>query len=60
MPRTRASKPSIARIEQPAYSPAQAEMASFFDDLANAFGSGDGGDRGEDDGDFPDLGDIFN
>jgi penicillin-binding protein 1A len=41
-------------IEQPAYSPAQVEMASFFDELANAFGDGD------DDGDFPDLGDIFN
>ena len=41
-------------IEQPAYSPAQVEMASFFDDLANAFGDGN-----NDDG-FPNLGDIFN
>ena len=30
-------------IEQPAYTPAQVEMASFFDDLANAFGDNDGG-----------------
>jgi penicillin-binding protein 1A len=45
-------------IEQPAYTPAQVEMASFFDDLANAFGDNDGGNE---DGDrFPDLGDIFN
>jgi penicillin-binding protein 1A len=44
-------------IEQPAYSPAQVEMASFFDELANAFGNDErgGGNRG-----FPDLGDIFN
>ncbi|MEQ1810683.1 MAG: PBP1A family penicillin-binding protein [Terricaulis sp.] len=48
-------------IEQPAYTPAQVEMASFFDDLANAFGNNDGGNRGGDDTDgFPDLGDIFN
>jgi penicillin-binding protein 1A len=48
-------------IEQPAYTPAQVEMASFFDDLANAFGNNDGGNRGGDDNDgFPDLGDIFN
>ncbi|MBK8544447.1 MAG: PBP1A family penicillin-binding protein [Caulobacteraceae bacterium] len=48
-------------IEQPAYTPAQVEMASFFDDLANAFGNNDGGNRGDDDNDgFPDLGDIFN
>ncbi|MEQ1817348.1 MAG: PBP1A family penicillin-binding protein [Terricaulis sp.] len=47
-------------IEQPAYTPAQVEMASFFDDLANAFGDGNG-DRGREDGNgFPDLGDIFN
>src|SRR5690606_32576009 len=42
-------------IEQPAYTPAQVEMASFFDELANAFGGGD-----DDDGGFPDLSDIFN
>jgi penicillin-binding protein 1A len=41
-------------IEQPARSPREVEMASFFDELANAFGDPDG------DGDFPDLGDIFN
>ncbi len=41
-------------IEQPARSPREVEMASFFDELANAFGDSDG------DGDFPDLGDIFN
>ncbi|MBX3430752.1 MAG: PBP1A family penicillin-binding protein [Hyphomonadaceae bacterium] len=46
-------------IEQPAYSPAQVEMASFFDDLVNAFGNNDGRRRGDDNG-FPDLGDIFN
>jgi penicillin-binding protein 1A len=40
-------------IEQPAYSPAQIESASFFDDLANAFG-----DDGNDLGDV--LEDIFN
>ncbi|MGQ0533839.1 MAG: transglycosylase domain-containing protein [Caulobacteraceae bacterium] len=44
-------------IEQPAYTPQQVEMASFFDELANAFG--DSGDDDDDDG-FPDLGDIFN
>ncbi|MEQ1492068.1 MAG: PBP1A family penicillin-binding protein, partial [Terricaulis sp.] len=49
-------------IEQPAYTPAQVEMASFFDDLANAFGNNDGGNRRDDgNGDgFPSLGDIFN
>ncbi|MCX7359801.1 MAG: PBP1A family penicillin-binding protein [Alphaproteobacteria bacterium] len=47
-------------IEQPAYTPAQVEMASFFDDLANAFGNNDGGGRRDDGDGFPDLGDIFN
>jgi penicillin-binding protein 1A len=47
-------------IEQPAYSPAQIEIASFFDELANAFGGPqDGREAGDDEG-FPDLGDIFN
>ncbi|QGZ95590.1 transglycosylase domain-containing protein [Terricaulis silvestris] len=40
-------------IEQPAYSPAEIETASFFDDLANAFG-----DSGNDLGDA--LEEIFN
>jgi penicillin-binding protein 1A len=39
-------------IEQPAYTPAEIETASFFDELARAFG-----EPGES---FPDLGDIFN
>lgn len=47
-------------IEQPAYTPAQVEMASFFDDLANAFGNNDGGNRRDDGDGFPSLGDIFN
>jgi penicillin-binding protein 1A len=46
-------------IEQPAYTPQQVEMASFFDELANAFGDSPGDDDDDDD-DFPDLGDIFN
>jgi penicillin-binding protein 1A len=46
-------------IEQPAYTPQQVEMASFFDELANAFGDSPGDDD-DDDNDFPDLGDIFN
>ncbi|MGD9966984.1 MAG: transglycosylase domain-containing protein [Hyphomonadaceae bacterium] len=45
-------------IEQPAYTPQQVEMASFFDELANAFGDSGGGD--DDDDGFPDLDDIFN
>ncbi|MGD9979877.1 MAG: transglycosylase domain-containing protein [Hyphomonadaceae bacterium] len=48
---------ALPGIEQPAYTPAQVEMASFFDELANAFGDSPGDD---DDDDFPDLGDIFN
>jgi penicillin-binding protein 1A len=40
-------------IEQPVRSPREVEMASFFDELANAFGNSS--DNG-----FPDLGDIFN
>jgi penicillin-binding protein 1A len=38
-------------IEQPVRSPREVEMATFFDELANAFG-----EAGED---FPDLGEIF-
>ncbi len=49
---------ALPGIEQPAYTPAQVEMASFFDELANAFGDSPGGD--DDDDDFPDLDDIFN
>jgi penicillin-binding protein 1A len=41
-------------IEQPARSPREVEMASFFDELANAFGDSDS-ENG-----FPDLDDIFN
>jgi penicillin-binding protein 1A len=39
-------------IEQPAYTPRQVEMASFFDELVEAFGDGKPGD-------FPDLEEIF-
>ena len=39
-------------IEQPVRSPREVEMASFFDNLADAFG--------EAGSDFPDLEDIFN
>jgi penicillin-binding protein 1A len=40
-------------IEQPAYTPQQVEMASFFDELAEAFGDSEGNG-------FPNLEDIFN
>jgi penicillin-binding protein 1A len=49
---------ALPGIEQPAYSPEQVEMASFFDELASAFGDPEG--EGDDDDDFPDLDDIFN
>jgi penicillin-binding protein 1A len=46
-------------IEQPARSPEEAEMATFFDDLANAF-SGKGDDNSGDDDDHSVSHDIFN